>query len=681
MGSEQYTRNFDAQLHLITIEEYEKYSHLMPRLAPNTASLASDGLVEYDVTMTDWGPEQEDNYSRFENSDFADIKNADNEDDYDEYEEENDYYDDYYDDYYNEYDAVCEGIIVGFSDDQEILSAHDGERLTIKDIDIVVLDHEQGLFAFEATETLWVNSNTLDDYFGSYWEHKCNEISNKNAQKLNLVKKELDIPDFDKTEYELTESDFNKGTAFNQIITGETGCGKTYKAINDEIEAGRKFAYIAPCRQLAYESYRYYADSGIDTLTSGEVKINPEGKGNLYGVFESMSPEMVKDFDTLIIDEGHFINDPERGQELLSLIAACREQNVNIKILTATQTFQLNDFEQIELPARYKIPEKKEVDFTTARENIDKGMQTIWFCGSINDTYFTADMLRSEGINAISMNSSMTPSERLAAQIAFENKEVQVVCATNVLAQGVNFECENLIVEYDPYETDAQQQQKIGRLGRPGTLTDKNEVYYAVDSKREKPQKPDIKTKIEKHERNKDYIEKQLENAKWFIEHGNGEPLDYNAIKYCIPQFQEWASDFIDIKIEQRIRIEKLTKISLPEEEFEINQEYIDKIKADVENDCSKAINALDGTLLTIQQEQDSLKEIIINNMRKTPSLNLGENTSAISQLDNAKQNALNKIGINNSTGNNHYTDKVSAMNAFGDGKNKGNGISQKFAK
>ena len=85
------------------------------------------------------------------------------------------------------------------------------------------------------------------------------------------------------------------------------------------------------------------------------------------------------------------------------------------------------------------------------------------------------------------MNSDMTPSERLKAQIDFENKNVQVICCTNVLAQGVNFECENLIILADFHETDEQFQQKLGRLGRPGTLAGKNEVYYCTEEKREKP--------------------------------------------------------------------------------------------------------------------------------------------------------------------------------------------------
>ena len=169
-------------------------------------------------------------------------------------------------------------------------------------------------------------------------------------------------------------------------------------------------------------------------------------------------------------------------------------------------------------------------------------MQTIWFCGSIADTNARAAMLSAYGIDAIAMNSSMTPSERIRAQIDFENKDVQVICATNVLAQGVNFECENLIIEPDFYETPEQLQQKIGRLGRPGTLNGKNEVYYySFDPPRE-IRKDKASTKVEKKESDRSHIQKQLDNALYWI--NCGDSLSYNEIKYCIPEFKKWANEY-----------------------------------------------------------------------------------------------------------------------------------------
>jgi len=43
-----------------------------------------------------------------------------------------------------------------------------------------------------------------------------------------------------------------------KIIEGKTGSGKTYYSINKAKELGL-FAYVAPCRQLAYEIFIDYS--------------------------------------------------------------------------------------------------------------------------------------------------------------------------------------------------------------------------------------------------------------------------------------------------------------------------------------------------------------------------------------------------------------------------------------
>lgn len=58
---------------------------------------------------------------------------------------------------------------------------------------------------------------------------------------------------------------------------------------------------------------------------------------------------------------------------------------------------------------------------------------------------------------------------------------VQIVCCTNVLAQGVNFPAENVYIEHDIHSNLATYKQKLGRVGRPG-FSNAKEVYYCIDS-------------------------------------------------------------------------------------------------------------------------------------------------------------------------------------------------------
>lgn len=61
--------------------------------------------------------------------------------------------------------------------------------------------------------------------------------------------------------------------SYKKIITGTTGSGKTYKAINDCKKNGERFIYYSPCKQLVIESYTKYGDINKDTILTGEVNI------------------------------------------------------------------------------------------------------------------------------------------------------------------------------------------------------------------------------------------------------------------------------------------------------------------------------------------------------------------------------------------------------------------------
>ena len=628
----QYTRDFTVYFRPIMEEELEKYkddvTDILERLEANARlliSLKPDGnFTHHFIDLDDFFTfldEKEPAYTLYEDYDERDNKSYsykvyDNEEAGDEWRD-------------NRYGQNFKITIVTGYVDPAIIDTNE-KIIKIGDEPFKILDKETGLVAlaypvryydddyyYEGIEALYLDSLT---------ESIIKDIE-KDIDTSVFKKQELKISESIKKEYELTELDFNQGNAINQIITGETGCGKTYQAVNDEEASGRKFAYIAPCRQLAYETYRYYADpfKNKDKLSTGEVKINSDSDGNFYGVFESLTPEMIKEgqFDTLIIDEGHFVKDSERGGHLLSLIAACRESNINIKILTATQNFTLNDFEEIRLKSRFKVPEKVEISYDEAIANVSKRMQTLWFCGSIEDTENLAEILRSHGVKAVAMNSNMTPSERLEVQIAFEEGKIQVVCATNVLAQGVNFACENMVIEYDPFETPEQQQQKIGRLGRPGTLQDKNEVYYCVCNKMRDVEKDNNKTKIEKYCDNKEHIEDQLDLAIYRIKQNDKDTLYYNDIKYCIPEFQSWAQEFLadPRKIIKDLKIKDTDGYD--------EKEHINNMTYKVQD-----------LLHTIQLEQSRLTKIILENSR--PVLNMEKDKEA--KTPNKKESEKDKM-------------------------------------
>lgn len=250
-----------------------------------------------------------------------------------------------------------------------------------------------------------------------------------------------------------------------QIIEGSTGCGKTYHTVNKAKGLG-KFIYLAPCRQLAYEVFIDYSIEG-DTLQTGEVFLkgsNPDG--NVFTVYENISENNLafQNAKSIIIDEAHFITDPERGGNLVNIIKEASTLGLNIFLVTATRNFRSNGFEVIKLSPIRKPPKKVRVDYDHYIKNISNGLSTIEFVMTSQDAELSAQTL---------------PSERIRLQMAFRRGEIKFITSTNVLAQGINMPCENMNIWWNPWEDTEILVQKLGRLGRLG-FSNAEEVYYCI---------------------------------------------------------------------------------------------------------------------------------------------------------------------------------------------------------
>jgi len=272
------------------------------------------------------------------------------------------------------------------------------------------------------------------------------------------------------------------GTVFKlNIITGETGCGKTYSTIKKLQNDNTSFVYIAPCRQLVYETFIEYSHPE-DDLSTGEVKIINKQYGNLFAVYESLNVEQIKNYSALIIDEAHFLCDEDRGANLSKLLDVAKEQQKEIYLLTATNSLRKKDFPHYKttyMPT-LEAPPKVEIGWTEFEQRMMSGIPTIFFCGSINEAINYADELQSNGVKAASLTSLNTPSKRLITQYKFKTGQLTTICATNLLAQGVNFTCSNLFIERSMWNTDELLLQKLGRLGRPYNSQMSDVVTYCT---------------------------------------------------------------------------------------------------------------------------------------------------------------------------------------------------------
>lgn len=255
-----------------------------------------------------------------------------------------------------------------------------------------------------------------------------------------------------------------------KLITGATGSGKTYFAINEAKKKG-KFLYLAPCRQLAYEVIQDYGTLA-DSLSTGEVKMKGESCGNMFAVYES--GEDISGYDTLIIDEAHFLADEERGANLYHKIRIAKCLDIDVMLLTATPSVDFEyiskklkvEIEELELPSVGKKP-IKEIDEFEFIERTQAGIPSIYFCKYSSDCELAAIIDAKKGIKTGYITADTPPSLRLETQNKFRSGEITLVYCTNVLAQGLNFPASNILIEYNSYDSEELILQKLGRIGRP----------------------------------------------------------------------------------------------------------------------------------------------------------------------------------------------------------------------
>lgn len=327
------------------------------------------------------------------------------------------------------------------------------------------------------------------------------------------------------------------------VVTGETGSGKTYHAIKEL--AVDSFVYIAPCRQLVYESYMKYANSG-DGLLTGEVKIYPSSS-NTFAVYESAMNLDFSKFKSLIIDEAHFIGSTDRGRCLVNILQEALKCGLVVYMVTATLNVNLKmlglNIEYKNLPTKFYQPIKKKVSYEEAYDRMMNGIPTIIFISNITKSKNIALKIQEESqgkLNVAYLNSSVLPFERLKTQLDFQNGSLNVVVATDVIAQGLNFTCENMIIYVNDYDTPTLLKQKLGRLGRPFTSNCKEVTYYA-----DEPIRDEIPMINKVFDKAGSTVDTPNAFKEYMDRYGSLESApSYNDIKYCLSEVISYLESY-----------------------------------------------------------------------------------------------------------------------------------------
>jgi len=271
------------------------------------------------------------------------------------------------------------------------------------------------------------------------------------------------------TEKEVTLEGCN--TTSTPLYLGGTGCGKTYRAISQS----QSFVISVPTRQLAYEIALDYKEK-ISDIHTGEVHLG-DGSMNMVCVYENLNDEVINKYDTLIVDEAHFLGDEQRGALLLQNIVNAKRKGKEVILLTATDTIPKELKEALSIKEEILTPYKKvqkieleeigDIQNLLKREPHLKVLVFTKYSPNQRDLELYSEMLGVDIDKTETLSANIPTAKRLKTQIAFKKGELQMVVSSNVLAQGVNFPADIVLIEYNEWDEWEIVQQKIGRAGRP----------------------------------------------------------------------------------------------------------------------------------------------------------------------------------------------------------------------
>lgn len=229
---------------------------------------------------------------------------------------------------------------------------------------------------------------------------------------------------------------------------GPTNSGKTYKALEnlcEEFEANPqgRYVYSGPLRMLAYEVYvkmvARYGEASVGFIT-GEESVNPEAP--IIAATVEMTP---LSGDLVVVDEAHWILDPERGHYWTKLLATGDYRRMHV-IAAQEAAEGLSMLVADALESHTEVFKRRtgiSYDGTTHVGKVPE--KTAVVCFSRNDVYTVYERLLTNGRNACVLYGALPVEVRKKQIQDYENGLHDIVVTTNVIGHGINLPIDNVV--------------------------------------------------------------------------------------------------------------------------------------------------------------------------------------------------------------------------------------------
>ena len=292
------------------------------------------------------------------------------------------------------------------------------------------------------------------------------------------------------------------------LLYHATGTGKTTTAVLDAKRCGGRVLFIAHTQELVDQAAKRFRELWTNTTVGRycDAIKQPNAHvvcGSVQSVALHLDVFKDDDFDYLIVDEAHhaaadtyqkvlsyfkpaftlgLTATPERADEK-SILDIFKNTAHKLDIQTAVEIGELVPVRCIrihtnidltkvrfnsvqynirDLESKIYVPERNKLIVDTWMQYV-RNKRTVVFCASVKHAEQIAAMFREQGIHAAAVSGSMKKSERMEFQERFVNREIQVLCACDLLNEG--WDCPEIEVLFmaRPTMSKVLYTQQLGR--------------------------------------------------------------------------------------------------------------------------------------------------------------------------------------------------------------------------
>ena len=311
------------------------------------------------------------------------------------------------------------------------------------------------------------------------------------------------------------------------LLYHATGTGKTTTAVLDAKRCGGRVLFIAHTQELVDQATKRFRELWTNTTVGRYCEAIKQPRahvvcGSVQSVALHLDDFKNDDFDYLIVDEAHhaaadiyqkvlayfkpaftlgLTATPERADDK-SILDIFKNTAHKLDIQTAVEIGELVPVRCIrihtnidltkvrfnsvqynirDLESKIYVPERNRLIVGTWLQYV-RDKRTVVFCASVKHAQQIAELFREQGISAAAVSGGMKQSERREFQDKYVNREIQVLCACDLLNEG--WDCPEIEVLFmaRPTMSKVLYTQQLGRGMRLYSGKESLMVFDFVDN-------------------------------------------------------------------------------------------------------------------------------------------------------------------------------------------------------